>query len=60
MERTNMNIEQVAEYLGVNTTQVRRLINHAKNTPLPAARLNGKTLLFSKPAVDAWIAEQMA
>ncbi|MBU8598456.1 helix-turn-helix domain-containing protein [Alkalihalobacillus clausii] len=57
MNKSTMNINEAASYLGVSVSTVRRWI---KYNGLPVLKLQlGGRMLFKKDRLDAWIDEQM-
>jgi len=54
--RDYLNAEETAELLRCSPSNIYRL-SKRPNDPLPGKRLGG-TLLFSRAAIDAWIARQ--
>ena len=54
--RDYLNAEETAELLRCSPSNIYRLSKRPKD-PLPGKRLGG-TLLFSRAAIDAWIARQ--
>jgi len=52
-----MTVSDVAEYLNISTSTVRRLIRQTPN-PMPHIKL-GNTLRIPRSRLDAWIVENM-
>ena len=53
MQRTTLNTDEVAEYLGISKTLVYTLVREQR---IPFIRL-GKRLLFKLDSIDRWLKE---
>ncbi|HDI4464730.1 TPA: helix-turn-helix domain-containing protein [Listeria monocytogenes] len=54
MEKDILTAEEAAEMLGMKKRTIQSL---ARNAGLPGKKINGKTWIFSKRELEAWVAQ---